>query len=762
MKYTLLFLLLYTATASAVAQPKDTTTARGVLTGRVLERGTKEPLPGATIRLINTPYGAATDVNGRFTIPNIPAGTYRVSVSALGYGAITKTDVVINPARPYSLNTELSESSVDTKDEVTVTAEYFRKKSEAVVSERQFSVEEIRRLPGGFEDVVRTISTLPGVAQVQNGRNDLLVRGGAPSENLFFIDNIESPTINHFGTQGAGGGPLSFVNLDFVDEVDFSTGGFGVKYGDKVSSVLNINLRGGREDRQGGKATISASQFGLNLEGPFAQGGQYLFSARRSYLDFIFRAAGFSFVPEYWDFLGKATYSLGGGNELSFLAIGALDRVKTFNDKTEDRLDNANLLDNTQNQLVAGITYKKIFPNGLLAATFGRTLVDFKFRQNDTTLTPVFINDSREDEFNLRVDALWQASRETELTFGGQAKTTGFNAAIKFDARQLQLDLQDRFYKGALYAQASQLFLRSLRVNVGGRVDYFSGIDTKFYPSLRAAASLAIDGKTSVNASAGRYYQAPSYIWLAADAANRNLKSIRTDVAVIGVERTLGEAIKVSVEAYYKRYGDYPASVGRPYLVLANTGAGFGGSADGNASFGLEPLISAGVGDARGVEVLVQKKLSDLKLYGTLSVSLNESGFTALDGIRRPSNFDQRLIFNLSGGYQLTDLWEVGAKFRFATGRPFTPVAASGDPSFGFQVVPEQYNANRLAASHALDVRVDKRWPFENWNLITYIDIQNIYNRVNPTPPTWDVGRGRESDQTGLGLLPTIGVSAEF
>ena len=218
--------------------------------------------------------------------------------------------------KPAELLVRLDQTEIDIEG-MEVRAAYFQKNPDSPVSVQRLSYEEIRRSPGAFEDVVRAVSVIPGVAQAQPGRNDLVVRGGAPSENLFTVDNIEIPNINHFGTQGASGGPLSFINLDFVREATFSTGGFGVRYGDRMSSVLNIELREGRTDRLGGKATISATQFGLNVEGPIASGGQFVFSARRSYLDFIFKAAGFSFVPEYWDFLGRGSFRIDARNEIS-------------------------------------------------------------------------------------------------------------------------------------------------------------------------------------------------------------------------------------------------------------------------------------------------------------------------------------------------------------------------------------------------------------------------------------------------------------
>jgi hypothetical protein len=743
---------------------------RGAITGRVIDKTTKEPIVGATVKVVGLELGAVADLDGKFTIQNIPVGTYQVKISAVGYESTIRSDVVVSTARAYILVVELSETGV-AGQEVEVVADYFkRRKADSPTSEQNFSYEEIRRLPGGFEDVVRAVSTLPGVSVSSAGRNDLLVRGGAPSENLFLIDGIEVPNINHFGTQGFGGGPISFVNLDYVREVNFSTGGFGVKFGDKISSVVSLDLRNGREDRTGGKLNLSASQFGFNIEAPLSQNGQYLFSARRSYLDLIFKAAGFSFVPEYYDFLGKVTYNLGGGNELSALGIGVINNVRLFNDTPEQRFDNSRLLDNTQYQFIGGITWKKAFKVGFISTTLGRTRIDYRFQQRDSLQNPFFRNNSIEDELNLRSDVTLALSKATELSFGLQAKTIGFNADVFLKTQTSNIvivdrEFSERFFKGATYLQLLQRFGR-LTATLGGRVDYFDGINKKFYPAPRGSLSYALTDKLTVSASAGRYTQSPSYIWLVAEEANRNLKNIQTNVFIAGVENIIQPDLKVSLEGYYKQYGDYPASLNRTFLTLANTGAGFGGSEDGFASFGLEPLASLGKGRAYGVELFVQKKLSETPYYGIASLTIGKSEFQGVDGVFRPSNFDQRIIFSLSGGYRFDEKWELGIKFRYASGRPFTPVGAEGDPNSGFQLTnlnPDFFNSQRLPDFHALDVRVDRRWQFNAWTLITYLDIQNIYNRRNENPPRWNA-RENKIETTGgqIGLLPSIGINAEF
>lgn len=218
----------------------------GEINGLITDARTGAPLANANIVVVGTSFGAASDLDGRYRILGVEPRTYSLRFSYIGYEEAVRSEVVVNSARPTVVDEELTPISVEITA-VTVSAGRFAREQRGEVSTKSLSNEEIRRFPGGFEDVVRTVATLPGVAVVnEGGRNDLLVRGGGPSENLYIIDNLEVPNINHFGSQGSSSGSLAFVNLDFVDRVDFSAGGFGVKYGDKLSSALAIDLRPGR------------------------------------------------------------------------------------------------------------------------------------------------------------------------------------------------------------------------------------------------------------------------------------------------------------------------------------------------------------------------------------------------------------------------------------------------------------------------------------------------------------------------------------
>lgn len=740
-------------------------TGRGTITGQVVNAVTKEPIPFANVVVLDTDFGAATGEEGKFTIDNLKPGSYRLRASAVGYIPISKTDIVVTNNKPASVMFELVETSVEL-DQITVQADYFYREPTDINSVRTFGYEEIRRSPGGFEDVIRALSILPGVAQADGGRNDLIVRGGAPSENLYLVDGIDVPNINHFGTQGATGGPLSYINLDFVQETSFSTGAFPVLYGDKLSSVLRIDLREGREDRIGGKATVSATQFGLNLEGPLWEDANFLFSARRSYLDFIFKAADFGFVPEYYDYITKLNYDLDPKNELSFLLIGAIDNVRYFNETADQRYDNSRVLGSDQMQYVTGLSWRHLFDNGFYKISLGRVFVDYDTQQRDSLLNPIFTNISKEKENKVRAEVVYRFTKAAELTFGGDFKLINTEYDVKLPSFRttfgeiLPIDsLKDSrdFIKYSLFANWTHIYLDgAFSLNLGGRLDYFDGINNPYYLMPRFAASYHLTPLTSINFSTGIYRQSPSYIWLIADEQNKDLDMIRVDQYVAGIDHRLQADMQVKLEAYYKDYSDYPASTVRPYLVLANTGAGFSGAGNNFASFGLEPLLPQGNGFSRGIEFSIQKKLSDIPYYGVLSFTLNESRYTALDGVERIGSYDQTILFTLSGGYRFNDNLEASVRFRYATGKPYTPYNSDGTQNVA------DYNSERLPDLHSLDIRVDRKWFFESTTLIVYLDIQNIYNRENVSNARWDEREQKIDLSSSIGILPSIGVSLEF
>ena len=734
----------------------------GVITGSIVDHDTNDPIIAANVVVEGTHIGAATNEQGKFRITRVPVGNQSLRVTVIGYETVVRSDIMINPVKPVVVDFKLKPSVIEF-GEITVRPQYFTERSDKLISTQSQSNEEIRRLPGGFEDVVRAISILPGVAQPQSGRNDLIVRGGAPSENLYVIDGLEVPNINHFGTQGASGGPISFINLDFVSSTTFSSGGFGVRYGDRLSSVLSLNLRDGRKDRFGGKGTISASQFGLNLEGPVGNNGSMLFSARRSYLDFIFKANGFGFVPEYWDFMTKINYPLGKNDDLQLLGIAALDRTRFFNDTRENRIDNSTVLGSSQDQAVGGLSWRHLFRGGFSRLVLGQSWVNYHYFQNDSTLTPLFRNHSLEHETLITGNVVYHPVSGTELTGGLQARLVNLDADILLPGSvddygytaALDLNTSDQALKTAGWLQIAQ-DIRKFEMILGVRYDSFDMIQDKFAFSPRISIRYNVTQLSSVKVSAGRYKQAPSFIWLLTQPENKRLKYINADQLIVGMEHLIRDDTIISLEGYYKKYSDYPASETRKYLVMANTGAGYGGAEEGYASFGIDPLVSRGSGWAQGGELFLQKKYSEVPLYGTLSLSYNRSRFKGLDGIERPGSYDQRWIFNIGGGYAPDRNWEISSRIRYASGRPYTPLESD------LSRQAQKYNSERVKNNFTIDVRIDRHWYLDKYTIITYIDIQNLLNRKVYDVPKYDPYEKKPDQTAGIGILPSIGLSVEI
>jgi len=310
-------------------------------------------------------------------------------------------------------------------------------------------------------------------------------------------------------------------------------------------------------------------------------------------------------------------------------------------------------------------------------------------------------------------------------------------------------------WKAAAYGQISHRF-RQIDFRIGLRLNYFSLIAQQLEWDPRISLTYKLNRNWNITASAGRYHQSPATVWLVAVPANRDLRQMRTDQYIAGLEYYWKSDTRITLEVYQKRYRHYPASTARPFLLMVNTGAGFGGSDEGFASFGIDPLVSAGYGRSQGAELFIQKRLSEVPLYGTVTVSYSTARFTGIDNIERPGSFDQNWIINLGGGYVLNAVWEFSAKFRYATGRPYTPVDQNGQLDY------TRYNAERISRNHSLDLRVDRRWYLRQKTRILYLDVQNVYNRKPAEVPRYDPETGEIEEQNAIGILPSIGFSLEF
>ncbi|MEO8514871.1 MAG: TonB-dependent receptor [Ignavibacteria bacterium] len=761
--YKLLIIILFVSTSALF--PQDL----GIINGKVTDKETQNPIPEATVMIINTEIKTTTDIQGKFQFTNIPYGTYELKVSSLGYEAFIHTDVVVLSSRPTNVEIELLISNLTT-EQIDVEGKYFQRSTDVSTSSYNLDFEEVRRAPGAVEDISRMVQIMPGVSPANDQRNDLIVRGGSPSENLTMIDGIEIPNVNHFPTQGSSSGPIGMINVKFIDDVNFSTGGFSARYGDKLSSVMDIKFREGYRKRFLSDINLSTAGFGGIFEGPlFTQKGSFIFSVRKSYLNLIKGAIRLAAVPDYWDFNLKAVYDIDKNTRLSLVGIGGLDKISFEGESPEISDDNPyGKAKGDQQQFTAGLNFKKLFKKGYWQNILGNSTAFLNYTNYDLRTDILkFKYNSYESDFNFKTEVFYQLSKTNNIILGGsgryikfknetyyQADTTSFGYPIP----EANINVKDNYTKASGFAQYTLKMLKDkLILNAGARIDYFSGIKKNIAASPRFGVSYNFLPTTTISASTGIYYQAPEYIWLTADPKNENLKFIQANHYVVGIEHLFSPELRLSIEAYYKDYRNYPVSTVIPTYVLIS-----GGTENGpNLMFG--EAVSEGKGFSRGIDFSLHKKLTGNGFYGMINYSLSESKVTGLEGGQRPGSFDYRHNITIIAGYQLSNDWLVGLKFRYTTGRPYTPfdialstIAGRGVSDFN------NFNGSRFKDYNRLDLRVDKKWNFKGWSIVSYIELQNVFNTENIYQYFWNEYKNTQGTIYQWKFLPVGGFSVQF
>ncbi|MFC0262887.1 TonB-dependent receptor [Fontibacter flavus] len=780
----------------------------GEIRGRIFNKANNEGIPFANIVLLGTEYGTVSDENGNYVITNLEPGLYNVRASFVGFRSKTSFEIQVTLARAVRLDFDLEEEASELT-EVTVSSDFTRS-DETPISVRRLNTNEIERYPGGNRDISRVIQSLPGVASTASFRNDIIIRGGAPNENKFFVDEIEVPVINHFATQGSSGGPVGILNVNLIKNVDVITGGFPADRMNSLSSFFEFQLKDGRKDKMFTQMTLGASEFTISNEGPIGEKTTYLVSARRSYLSFLFRQLGLPFLPTFNDFTVKTTTKLNEKTELTFIGVGAIDDfVLNFdvpdNETEEEKENRLYLLENlpisTQWNYTTGLKLKRYRENGFWTFVLSRNMLNnrsFKYFQNDES-----------DPANLTFD---YTSQESENKFRAENSifTKGFNLkyGVNYEFARFFVNTFDRFSfandgtvldvndktffnsYGAFISGSKYFNNERLLITGGVRIDGSDFGQTAQNPlnqiSPRLSVSYQIKPQLFWTSNVGIYYQKPAYTSLGfrnneGELVNQlnDIKFIQATHYVTGIEKVIPEkSRRFSVEAFYKRYKNYPSSL-RNGIALANLGADFG-------VIGNEPVVSNAEGRSYGLEFLAQQRFFN-NFYGIAAVTLVRSEFTNpnTEGFV-PSAWDNRFIISTTAGKRFRKNWEVGARWRYLGGLPYTPIDVAtsslinvwnlrGQGILDFN----QINALRLKPFHQLDLRIDKRYFFEKWNFNWYIDIQNAYNREAEQPPILvpvrdDQGRLQvnpndpSSYQTKLipnptgTLLPTIGIIVEF
>lgn len=807
--YLSFFFLLFTLTS--LAQKKAS------IYGTVTDKNSQALLSGILVELNPGNQKTLSDTAGNFKFIDIQPGTYNLRFSGVGVQQKLLPNLVITTGNITTLNIEL-EATVGQLENVTVTGKKTSVRAatlESPLSIQRLTTEEIKANPGGNFDISRVIQSLPGVGGGAEGgsfRNDIIIRGGSPSENVFYLDGIEVPVINHFSTQGSGGGPQGILNVSFIEEVKLSTSAFDARYDNALSSVFQFKQKTGNSNRLQGNVRLSGTEVAATFDGPISKKSNFLFSARRSYLEFLFKAIDLPIRPNYWDFQFKTTTKIDNKTTLSFLGIAAIDefRFATPKEATPEKLYAISSSPNiNQWTYTFGATLKRLINNGYWNLSVSRNTLDnrvdkFMDNQNPQEAERTLLIRSNETENKLRFDVT-QNINDWKISYGLVTQYVQFDNRFEQVFRPEIKDNQGNVIQqktefktatgsnflryGAFVQLGKRFFDNRLALSGGVRADANNLSNGESNPfkqlSPRISASYAISEKLSFSSSYGLYYRLPSYTQIAfSNAASMTLnpgKYIQSTHLVGGFEYVPNNNFRLTLEGFYKWYADYPVSI-TDGISLANKGTEFG-------AIGNEPVVQNGKGRAYGFEFFLQQKLTK-RFFGVLSYTLYWSEFTGLNGQYAPASWDNRHLISYTMGYKLPKDWEIGLKFRYQGAAPYTPFdmekSRANYMTLGTGVLNYALvNTQRLPAFHAGDIRIDKKWNFKKISLDLFLDIQNFYGSKSAGMPQYTFKRNNDNtafvstdgnpvnvngsnaipyilDNMSGRVLPTIGFIVEF
>lgn len=790
MKKNVLLLLLLGLLTTVSAQPTHR------IKGTVIDKASRQPLEFINVLVLGLGRGGVTDAEGHFNIGEVPPGIYRLQASAVGYKTILTPEYIVS-TKDLTIQIETEENLTELEG-VTVTASPFRRDPESPVGLRIIGLQEIEKSPGANRDISRIVQSYPGVAFSPAGyRNDLIVRGGSPSENRFYLDGVEIPNINHFSTQGASGGPVGIINADLIREVNFYTGAFPTDRGNAMSSVLDFKLRDGDMERNSLKATLGASEVSLASNGHIGKKTSYLVSVRQSYLQFLFDMLGLPFLPTFTDAQFKLKTRFNANNELTILGLGGIDNMKlnTKLDGEKAEYILSYLPKIQQETFTLGAVYRHYAGIHVQSVVVSHSYLNnrnTKYLNND---------ESSADNLSLKLRSVEQETKfriENTSTFGNwkinfganldysQYTNTTFQRVYIDEGRTFDYHTYLGMWRWGIfgtinYATTDERFTASLgvRTDANNFSSGMKGMGDQLSPRLSLSYRLT-DG-LYLSGNAGLYYQLPPYTGLGFKDnngawVNKYLRYMSVSQESLGLSWHPGNTFALSAEGFYKQYDKIPFSIADG-IPLACKGNDYG-------VIGNEALSSTAQGRAYGIEILMKwliaKKLnlaSSFTLFKSEYRNNKQSEYIA-------SAWDNRYIFNMSGTYNFPHNWSLGMKISCIGGAPYTPYDveksslvtawnAQGRPYYDYT----KYNTGRLPAFGQLDVRVDKTFYLKRCMLGFYIDLQNVTNSKfkqpdilmstgvieNPSAPMAEQRyKMKYITQKSGTLMPTLGITFEY
>jgi len=758
----------------------------GVIRGYVRDKNTQEMAVGAVIIVEGINIRTSTDIDGNYKL-SVPVGAYILKATYLGYNTLIKENVIVSSGNAQVVNFEMEPADSNLKEiNITYDRGKMAKATDMVtpLSVQELTTEEIKSNPGGNYDVSKVVQTLPGVGSSSGGnsgpRNDIIIRGGAPNENVYYVDGIEIPVLNHFQTQGSSGGSTGILNVSFIDDVKLSSSAFDARYDNALASTFIISEREGNPDKLSGNFRISGTELAAMLEGPIDKKTTFMVSARRSYLQFLFEALDLPIRPNFWDFQYKVTHRFDEKTTFTAIGIGAIDNFNFANTRNSTPTDvyiTGSLPYINQWNYTVGFALKRLINDGYMNFTLSRNMFNNALdkyenaEQVDSLRT--FRLRSQEIENKFR----WDINKYIggwKISGGVMGEYVKYNANLYSQVTNPILDsigntiipatkinfnsAIDFFKYGAFGSVAKNIFNDRLLVSFGIRTDMNSFLKTGNNPlntlSPRLSFAYHLNSKWDLTASAGTYYKIPTYTTLGYRDSNnvlvnKDMKYIKSTHYVVGTQYLPDPSLRFTLEGFYKQYDNYPVSAATG-VSLANQGGDI-------SSIGSERILSIGKGQCYGFEFFVQQKLVK-NLFYVFSYTYVRSQFSGIGSKFIPSSWDNQNLISTTLGYKFSGNWQLGLKYRYAGSAPYTPYDMTSSRQnyllLGTGILDySKLNSLRLSPFSELDLRIDKKYNFKKTDLDLFIDVQNLLLTPQESDPTYTF----ERNASNTGFVTTDG-----
>ena len=717
----------------------------GIL-GSVLQQGSKQPIAGAEVRLAEyEERSTSTDASGVFQFDNLPAGDYEILISAAGHYVSEAPVVTLEPGKVIQVQVYLEKVGF-LFDEVLVTTQRFP----TTVSRQSVQGLEIKRIPGTAGDALRALPALPSISVANDFNGALYIRGGAPEDNVFYFDRSPIGYPYHFG------GLVSTLSSEVIERIDVYAGGFGAEFGTDAQAIIDIHSRGGNEQNVGGKLNLNLLYSEGLLEGPIREKGSWYLGGRRSYVDLLpIEVDLITAFPRFWDYQFKATYDLHAKHMVTVNAFAADDFMELklgLDDVSGDpTLAGRFLFENGFDG--QGIHLRSLFTDRLTSyLSLTRSFNHFNLNFGEGLFLRIGVSN-----YQLRQDLSLRLTSNHRLESGLLLATAPTTGAAFFPRRpdegdpdfdftfeeKIRSDFGLRYNRIETYLQHRYRPFPVLSIAAGFRIDYLNLTD-EISLGPRASLKFQIPSGSEVRLAYGRYEQSPQPPLNFPDFGNPDVKSSEANHYILELERQLSSRTGFKVAGYYRDLSN---------LVTSDS---------------EEIYLNQGDGMARGLELFLRHN-EGTRFFGWASYAYVRSERRDRPGDPwRLYSFDQTHVTTLTGSYKLTPTWEVGAKWQYSTGNPYTPVidaTLERHPTTRLPTYRPIYgdvNSERVPPFHRLDIRINKSFIFDHWEMGIYLELLNAYNRKNVLTVDYNYDYSEQDVVNQLPLIPYLGITAEF